>query len=65
MTTRGSRRPGREQEKVNFALIYFNVSQAYLAMGKNDLAMENLEIATQYQKVSQNLNNLFRIRLMI
>ena len=41
----------REQSKTNFALIYFNIAQLNLAIGKYDVSLQNLEMAMSYQKV--------------
>ena len=41
----------KEQYKINYALLYFNIAQIYLVLGKYEIAMENLDMACQYQKV--------------
>ena len=37
----------KEQSKINFALLYFNIAQLYLVLGKYEIAMENLDLAGQ------------------
>jgi len=59
--TRVTEKGYAEQSKINFSLLYFNIAQIYLSMGKYDVSMENLEMASQYQKVRLFLVKLNRI----
>ncbi|CAI2383541.1 unnamed protein product [Moneuplotes crassus] len=49
----------KEQSKVNFALLYSNIAQCYLLMGKYEICMENLNLALQHQR--DILNDLERL----
>ena len=60
--TRVAQKEYKERFKINYALLYFNIAQAYLVLAKYDIAMENLDMARQYQK--DLLNELNRLLLM-
>jgi len=47
-----AQREYKENSKINFSLLYFNIAQLYLALGKYDIALDNLDLSTQYQKVN-------------